>query len=56
DRTGLPQTEWTINGGTGVVEGVPEGLWTVHAVAPDGRYFLGSVAAAGGREVEVVLE
>ncbi len=48
--------QWNLTGGTGVVEGVPAGIWTLRAIASDGRLLQGTVAATGGLEYEVILE
>lgn len=52
---GSLQREWRLDGGVGIVDGVPAGLWTVRVVA-GGRLWERTLAIGGGGRVEVVLE
>lgn len=52
---GVLQDEWRLDGGLGVVDGVPPGEWTLWVEAADGRRFLGLVRTVGGGDLEVVV-
>lgn len=56
DRTGSPQSHWTLAGGAGVVEGVPPGTWTLSATAADGRSWRQTIFASPGSQLEVILK
>ncbi len=53
---GALQDTWTIRAGTGVIEGVPPGVWTVRAQVPDGRSWVARVLAQGEAQIPVSLE
>lgn len=52
---GTVQTQWTMDGGKAVVEGVPAGEWRLRAVAPDGRSWERTLATPGA-DLEISLE
>ncbi|HTG34315.1 MAG TPA: carboxypeptidase-like regulatory domain-containing protein [Thermoanaerobaculia bacterium] len=51
---GTVRATWEVLGGRAVVDGVPAGVWTVRATAPDGRVWSAS-ATTGGADQEVSL-
>lgn len=47
---------WPMPGGSGRLEGLPPGTWTLRATAPDGRAWETLVTAIAGAELRVDLE
>lgn len=56
DGAGVLRTVWPLEGGVTVLDGVPEGVWTLTATGPRGRTWQTQVAVPGGGEVDVRLE
>jgi len=56
DRAGVLRTVWPLEGGVTVLDGVPEGVWTLTATGPEGRTWQTQVTVPGGGEVDVRLE
>ena len=53
---GVLEQTWPLPGGTGTLEGLPPGLWTLRAVAPDGRSWERTVTTEAGATLRVSLE
>ncbi|HEX6865135.1 MAG TPA: carboxypeptidase-like regulatory domain-containing protein, partial [Thermoanaerobaculia bacterium] len=51
---GTVRTQWTVEGGKAIVEGVPAGTWSLSVTAPDGKSWSGTATTAGADQ-EVVL-
>ncbi|MCP4653890.1 MAG: carboxypeptidase regulatory-like domain-containing protein, partial [bacterium] len=46
--TSTPRRAWPLEGGRGVVEGLPAGLWSVEVAAADGQRWSATVLTSGG--------
>ena len=51
---GTVQSQWAVEGGKAIVEGVPAGTWSLTMTAPDGKSWSGTATTAGADQ-EVVL-
>lgn len=51
---GTVQSQWTVEGGKAIVEGVPAGTWSLTVTAPDGKSWSGTATTAGADQ-EAVL-
>jgi hypothetical protein len=48
--------QWSLTAGAGTIAGVPAGVWTLRAAAPDGRTWERTVAIEGAGELSLTLE
>lgn len=55
DAFGVLRQEWHLIGGSGTVDGLPPGPWTVRVTAPDGQAWETAVVVAPGVEADVQL-
>ncbi len=55
DAIGVLRQEWPLVGGSGTVDGLPPGPWTVKVSAPDGQAWETSVVVTPGVETDVQL-
>ncbi|HKV09141.1 MAG TPA: carboxypeptidase-like regulatory domain-containing protein, partial [Thermoanaerobaculia bacterium] len=51
---GTVQTQWAVEGGKAIVEGLPAGTWSLTVTAPDGKSWSGTATTAGADQ-ELVL-
>jgi hypothetical protein len=53
---GRIEQQWPLVGGTGTVDGVPAGTWTLQIETPDGQRWTGTATTSGAGESAVTIE
>ncbi len=53
---GRLRQQWRLQAGSGFIEGLPGGIWTLDVLASDGRLWQQTVVAHGGDQMRVVIE